>query len=106
MRKLVAAAGLGVTVILAGGGWYTSASAAAVKPAVNWTQRTCTAFAAYQAHPSSAAFRVLVTDSAYLPKSYLKADVLQWAADSASPSPKAAVYAAKDPVYVGEDCAS
>ena len=81
----------------------TVAADAAVQ--VSWTQRTCSAFAAYQAHPSTAGFRTLVTDSTYLGKSYLKADVLQWAADSASPSPKAAVYAAKDPGYVSGDCA-
>ena len=106
MRKLIAVAGLAVMAILAGGGGYATANAATVRPAVNWTQRTCSAFAAYQAHPSTAGFRVLVTDSTYLPKSYLKADVLQWAADVSSPSPKAVKYAAKDPGYVSQDCAS
>ena len=101
MRKIVlTAAGL----VIAGSAVGGTTVAASAQAQVNWAQRTCSAFAAYQAHPSTAGFRTLVTDSTYLGKSYLKADVLQWAADSASPSPKAAKYAVKDPGYVSDDC--
>ena len=72
--------------------------------AVNWEQRTCSAFTAYQAHPTRRGMQAVVIDSTYLGQSYLKADVGQWEADASSPSAKAAKYAAKDPGYVGQDC--
>src|SRR6185437_13840330 len=83
-----------VTVILAAAiaaGSITAATLPASASApVNWKQRTCTASAAYQAHPSAGRLTTLVTDSTHLGKSYLRADVGQLYADASSPSTKAA----------------
>src|SRR5579872_3306786 len=82
---------------------------AAILPAsasapVNWHQRTCTAFRAWDQHRTAGRLTALVTDSAHLAKSYLKADVFQLAADASSPSPKAATYLGDDATSVNQDC--
>ena len=69
-------------------------------------QSACTAFARWQHHETTANLGRLVIASARLPKSYLKADVFQLAADASSPSPKAAKYVTGDARYVGQDCHS
>ena len=101
MRKLVAAAGLAGTVILAGGGWYAPANAAAVKPSVNWTQRSYAAFTTWEAHPTRANLDVLVADSFRLPAKYDAADIAQLYADVMGGAK--ATYISDDKQYVTED---
>ena len=71
---------------------------------VNWHQRTCSAFRAWDRHRTAGSLAALVIDSAHLGKSYLKADAFQLAADASSPSKKAATYLGDDATYVNQDC--
>jgi len=71
---------------------------------VNWTQATCSAEHAYVSNRGTLA--AMIADAAHLSRSYLKADVLQLAADSSSPSLKAAKYIPGDETYAAEDCQS
>ena len=96
--KLAAAIAALVTI-----GSVTQAGAATVKAPVNWTEATCHAAVEYQSHGTTYALDRLITAAAHLPKSYLKADVLQLAADASSPRAQAG-YIDTDRQYVYEDC--
>jgi hypothetical protein len=101
MRKLatIAAAAI-LAAILSGATTYAVRAATPV----NWHQRTCSAFTAWDQHRTGARLDVLVVDSTRLGKSYLRADVGQLYADASSPSPKAAKYLGDDATYVNQDC--
>jgi hypothetical protein len=75
---------------------------AGAKPA-SWAQRTCSAFTAWQGHPTARNLDTLVTDSLRLPHGYLAADVAQLLADSVTPKSRAHLVSA-DAQYVGQDC--
>ena len=68
-------------------------------------QVTCTAFARWQHDQASGSLGRLVTASAALGRSWLKADVLELAATVSSPSAKARKYIPGDRKFVTEDCA-
>ena len=82
----------------------TSAHAATVARTVTPAQQACQAFAVWEQHETAANLGRLVTAAAKLPKSYLKADEFQLAADASSPSAKAVKYVRIDRKYVAEDC--
>src|ERR1700760_3474225 len=71
---------------------------------VNWTQKTCGAFAVYEHHQTTGNLDALVADSLRLPHGYLAADVAGLLADSVTAKPKAK-YITKDVRYVAGDCA-
>jgi hypothetical protein len=75
---------------------------AGAKPA-SWTQRTCSAFTAWQDHPAARNLDTLVTDSLRLPHGYLAADVAQLLADSVTAKPDAK-YVSASAQYVATDC--
>ena len=87
----IAAAGLTATLALP--------AQASVKPA-SWTQRTCTAFAAWEKHPSTARLVTLGTDSLHVSWKYLGGDVWQLVNDVHA-QPK---YLSDDEQYIYEDC--
>jgi hypothetical protein len=101
MRKTLTAT---ILAAIAAAGITVTTLPASAQPAVNWHQRTCAAFSAYQAHPSAARLTALVIDSTHLGRSYLRADVGQLYADASSPSPKAAKYLDTSEQYVSQDC--
>ena len=69
-----------------------------------WTQRTCTAFSAWERHPSLDRLETAVSDSFRIRgRSYLAADLGQLWADSVSPKSNAQ-YVDTDRQYVYEDC--
>ncbi len=74
------------------------------KTPVNWTEQTCHALEAWQGHQTADRLDRLVVNAAHLPKSYLKADVFELAADAASPSKNAAQYLSVAIQYADEDC--
>ena len=76
------------------------AAHAAVKP-VNWTARTCSAFSAWERHPTMAHLDTLVTDSLHVSWRYLGNDVWALYADVRSGSVK---YVDTDKQYVAQDC--
>ena len=92
----VAAAGIAVTA-------FALPAQASARPAPNWTQRTCSAFARWQARPTTAGLDKLVTFSLHLPRGYLQADVLELAADVLTVKPDQG-YVDVAAQYVGEDC--
>jgi hypothetical protein len=79
------------------------ASAAPKAPAVNWTQRTCNAFTAWQDHPTTRNLDTLVTDSLSLRHGYLASDVadLLAAVVTAKPNQHHIDTSAE---YVAQDC--
>lgn len=81
----------------------TSTVAVTTKP-VNWTNKTCHALEAWQRHRDGTDLYRLTTYAAHLGKSWLKADVLELAADVASPSKKAAQYVDVALQYAADDC--
>jgi hypothetical protein len=102
MRRTVSVT---LAALLAAGAILAATLPASAQPAVNWHQRTCTAFRAWDAHRTPGRLTALVIDSTHLGRSYLKADVGSLYADASSPSPKAAKYLANDAGYVRQDCA-
>ena len=92
----IAAAGITVTA-------FALPASASVKPAPNWTGRTCSAFARWQGKPTTAGLDKLVVFSLHLPRGYLQADVLELAADALTAKPDAG-YVDVAAQYVGEDC--
>ena len=92
----IASAGIAVTA-------FAVPAHASVKPAPNWTGRTCSAFSRWQAKPTVAGLDKLVTFSLHLPRGYLQADVLELAADAMTAKPDAG-YVDVAAQYVGEDC--
>jgi hypothetical protein len=92
-----AAAGIAVTAFV-----MPAQASTAARP-VNWTQRTCDAFHAWQDHPTTRNLDTLVVDSLRLPHGYLAADVAQLLADSVTAKPKPHPVAT-DGEYVGQDC--
>ena len=71
IKKILAGiAAAGITVAA----FALPASASTHKP-VNWTARTCSAFAAWQHKPSTANLDRLVTDSFHVPAKYLGQDI-------------------------------
>jgi len=101
MRKTVTAT---LAAAVAAGTITAATLPASASAPVNWHQRTCAAFRAWDRHRTDGRLATLVTDSTHLGKSYLKADVFQLAADASSPSPKAAKYLGDDATYVNQDC--
>lgn len=81
------------------------AHAATVTHTATPAQAACTAFAAWERNGTSGNLGRLVTASAGLGRSWLKADVLELAATVSSPSHKAGKYIPADRNYVTEDCA-
>ena len=77
-RRAVKVAALAVPMTLAGlvivGATPMAAQASTHKP-VNWTARTCSAFAAWQHKPTTANLDRLVTDSFHVPARYLGQDI-------------------------------
>ena len=73
---------------------------AAVKP-VNWTARTCSAFATWERHPTTGHLDTLVTDSLHVSWRYLGNDVWGLYADVRTGSVK---YVDTDKQYVAQDC--
>ena len=77
-RRAAKVAAVAVPMTLAGlvivGATPMAAQASTHKP-VNWTARTCSAFAAYEGHPSRANLDRLVTDSFHVPARYLGQDI-------------------------------
>ena len=92
----IAAAGITVTA-------FALPAHASTKPAPNWTDRTCSAFARWQDKPTTVNLDKLVTFSLHLPRGYLQADVLELAADAMTAKPDAG-YVDVAAQYVGEDC--
>ena len=92
----IAAAGITVTA-------FALPAHASTKPAPNWTDRTCSAFARWQAKPTTVNLDKLVTFSLHLHRGYLQADVLELAADALTAKPDAG-YVDVAAQYVGEDC--
>ncbi len=82
----------------------TAVLTASVKLTPNWTEQTCHALEAWQRQPGDDRLERLVLDAAQLPKSYLKTDVFEVAADASSPSKNAAQYLSVAEQYAGEDC--
>ena len=82
----------------------TAVLTASVKLTPNWTEQTCHTLEAWQRQPGDDRLERLVLDAAQLPKSYLKADVFEVAADASSPSKNAAQYLSVAVQYAGEDC--
>lgn len=82
----------------------TPAAAATTTTPVNWTEETCHALAEWERHHDTTSLYRLTVYAAHLPKSYLKADVLELAADVASPSANAWQYVSVADQYAGEDC--
>ena len=80
----------------------TMASHAATAP-VSWEQRTCSAFTAWQAHPTTGRLDTLVTDSLHLPRGYLAADVLELGAAVQAAKPKQH-HIDTSAEYVAQDC--
>lgn len=91
----IAAAGIAVTA------FAVPASASATPAPVNWVQRTCGAFAAYEKHPSPAGLVTFGTDSLRVPWKYLGKDAWQLVSDVRSGKTK---YVSDSEQYVYEDC--
>jgi hypothetical protein len=100
MIGTIAAAITTATLTLGG----LAAVPASAGTAVNWHQRTCSAFRAWDAHRTAGRLDTLVIDSTHLGRSWLRADVGQLYADASSPSAKAAKYLGDDATYVNQDC--
>jgi len=81
----------------------TAANAAVTPP--SWSEQACHALAAYTAGEHRAvSLERLTIAAAHLGNGYLKADMLELAADASSPSKNAAKYLAVAVQYAGEDC--
>jgi len=92
----IAAAGITVTAL-------ALPAHASTRP-VNWTQRTCNAFAAYESHPGKLALERVVADSFHVSgygKPGLASDIGQLWADSAGGGRK---YLPADNEYIRDDC--
>ena len=78
-----------------------ASQAATIKP--SWQGRTCSAFARWQHHPTTANLDRVITFSLHLRRGYLQADVLELGADAMTAKPdRGTVDIAAQ--YVGEDC--
>ena len=96
-------AALAVPMTLAGlvaVGMTPLAAHAAVKP-VNWTARTCSAFATWERHPTTGHLDTLVTDSLHVSWRYLGADVWGLYADVRTGSVKYVDTGKQD---IAQDC--
>ena len=89
----IAAAGIAVTV------FALPASASTTPP--SWTQRTCSAFAAWEKRPSNANLVTLASDSLHAPWRYLGNDVWGLYSDVRSGSVK---YVSDDEQQTYTDC--
>ena len=76
---------------------------AATTTAPDWAQRTCTAFAAWQEHPTSANLVTLGTDSLHVPWKYLGEDVWQLVRDVRAEGPHGK-YVSDSAQYAYQDC--
>jgi hypothetical protein len=100
MRKLLA--GSVVAAVAVAGLLVMPAHAAQARPAVNWTARTCSAFAAWERHPAPGRLVTVAADSLRVPWKYLGEDVWQLIYDAhAHP---AWVVGGTAEQYVYEDC--
>jgi hypothetical protein len=86
------------------GNTTTAANAATVKPAVSWTDQTCHALEAWQRHHDATDLYRLIVNAAHLPGGYMRADMLELAADAASPGKNAPEYLSVAIQYADEDC--
>jgi hypothetical protein len=100
MLSTIAASIVTATLTLGG----LSAVPASAGTAVNWHQRTCSAFHAWDRHRTTAGLDRLVIASTHLGRSYLRAGVGRLYADASSPSPKAAGHLGDDATWVNQDC--
>ena len=94
-----------VTAILAAA-ITAAAIAAATLPAsasapVNWHQRTCTAFRAWDRHRTAAGLHELVADSFHVAPRYLGGDVAELYADIERGKVK---YLGDDATFINQDC--
>ena len=71
-------------------------------PATSWPVRTCSAFAAYETHPSTTRLDTLLNDSEHVPWRNLGWDVTGLYTDTRDGS--AAYYVHQDVRYVTKDC--
>ena len=102
-RNLAVCIALGLFASLAAGILLAVPANAGVRPAPNWTDRTCSAFARWEDKPTTAGLDKLVVFSLHLHRGYLQADVLELAADALTAKPDAG-YVDVAAQYVGEDC--
>jgi hypothetical protein len=77
-------------------------ASAGAKPA-SWTQRTCSAFTAWEQHPALGRLETVVADSFKVGRTWLAADIGQLWADEITVSPQAK-YVDPDKQYVATDC--
>ena len=95
IKRITAGIGAAALAVTA----FALPASAAARP-VDWTQRTCSAFAAYEAHPTAGRLVTLGTDSLHVAWKYLGADVWQLVNDvHAQPE-----YVRDDEQYAYEDC--
>ena len=90
----IAAAGITVTA-------FAVPASASVKPAPNWTGRTCSAFSRWEGHPTAGNLVRLATYSLHVPWRYLGADVWGLYSDVRSGS---VTYIPDDEGYIFGDC--
>ena len=109
-RYAVKVAALAVPMTFAGlalVGVTPLAAHAAVKPAPSWEQRTCSAFAAWERHPTTARLARLAADSVHVPVRQLGGDVWNLVGDvehARAGDKPSALYVSDDEQQTFTDC--